>query len=72
MILIENLSYLYTKGGSTLLKSRNGGRSLKIPIGRYRLFDLIGEQINIDKRISMIEIANQNRVSGTMATKGDK
>ena len=31
------LSYLYTKGGSTLLKSRNGGRSLNISIEKYTL-----------------------------------
>ena len=43
LVLIENLSCLYTKGGSTLLKSRNGGRSLNIPIRRYKPFALIPE-----------------------------
>ena len=35
------LSRLYTKGGSTLLKSRNGGRSLNISIEKSRPFVLI-------------------------------
>ena len=35
------LSYLYTKGGSALLKSRNGGRSLNISIEKYKPFVLI-------------------------------
>ena len=34
---------LYIKRGSTLLKSRNGGRSFNISIGRYKPFALIPE-----------------------------
>ncbi len=41
LLFYKVLPYLYTKGGSTLLKSRNGGRSLNISIVRYKPFTLI-------------------------------
>ena len=64
------LSYVYTKGGSTLLKFRNGGRSLNISIEKYTLCSysliMIQEDYGHLKRNRMIKIKNHVSISRVM------
>ena len=70
---ITYFSYLYTKGGSTLLKSRDGGRSLNISIEKYALHSysliMIKEDYGILEGTIMIKITNHIDISRIVTTR---
>ena len=72
-LFIEYIPYLYTKGGLTLLKSRDGGRSLNISIEKYALYSysliMIKETYGNLGRTIMIKITNHIGISRIMTTR---
>jgi len=68
-----HFSYLYTKGGSAVLKSRNGGRSLNISIEKYTLSSysliMIKENYGNLERTIMIKITNSIGISRIMTAR---